>query len=333
MARKIVNVGASANDGTGDPLRTAFIKINENFEALYPAVGIMVVTTNDPVQNGTNLKAAYAEAKISTPYGQALSAVNRASVIVPPGVYDFGSTPLTLDTQYVDLIGLSAERSVQYIKGTPPYLNSGVIVQTANDVHISNLTVEILTTSEEPDMSASVSAAYFPSTNLDKTVIKNCNFIGSVDGEDGQAFAMRYGIEYSGYFEKVKASAYSFGAGGTASGEFRFCESTDVCAFGGEGVASGKFISCVGGEGAFGGFGTASGYFVDCTATDFGFGGGGSGASGTFIRCIGNSSCWGTLASTGRTYFCMQKSTVNTPAAGGKHFAYSSANTFSATIP
>jgi hypothetical protein len=34
MALQTINIGASANDGTGDPLRTAFEKVNENFEAL-----------------------------------------------------------------------------------------------------------------------------------------------------------------------------------------------------------------------------------------------------------------------------------------------------------
>ena len=35
MARQPINIGSSANDGTGDPLRTAFDKINDNFVELY----------------------------------------------------------------------------------------------------------------------------------------------------------------------------------------------------------------------------------------------------------------------------------------------------------
>ena len=35
MARQAINIGSSANDGTGDPLRTAFDKINDNFVDLY----------------------------------------------------------------------------------------------------------------------------------------------------------------------------------------------------------------------------------------------------------------------------------------------------------
>jgi hypothetical protein len=37
MAKQTVNIGSSANDKTGDPLRTAFNKINENFTELYGA--------------------------------------------------------------------------------------------------------------------------------------------------------------------------------------------------------------------------------------------------------------------------------------------------------
>jgi hypothetical protein len=37
MAQQNINIGSSANDGTGDPLRTAFDKINDNFDELYGA--------------------------------------------------------------------------------------------------------------------------------------------------------------------------------------------------------------------------------------------------------------------------------------------------------
>lgn len=35
MAKQIINTGTSENKGDGDPLRTAFTKINENFSELY----------------------------------------------------------------------------------------------------------------------------------------------------------------------------------------------------------------------------------------------------------------------------------------------------------
>ena len=38
MAQEIINVGTSPNDGTGDPIRTAYIKTNSNFNELYSRV-------------------------------------------------------------------------------------------------------------------------------------------------------------------------------------------------------------------------------------------------------------------------------------------------------
>jgi plastocyanin len=35
MAKQTISIGTAANDGTGDPLRTAFTKVNENFTEVY----------------------------------------------------------------------------------------------------------------------------------------------------------------------------------------------------------------------------------------------------------------------------------------------------------
>ena len=39
MAQEIIGIGISANDNTGDPLRTAFTKINDNFTEVYGSSG------------------------------------------------------------------------------------------------------------------------------------------------------------------------------------------------------------------------------------------------------------------------------------------------------
>jgi hypothetical protein len=38
MAQETINIGVSANDGLGDPIRTAFEKCNNNFTELYNRV-------------------------------------------------------------------------------------------------------------------------------------------------------------------------------------------------------------------------------------------------------------------------------------------------------
>jgi hypothetical protein len=38
MAKQIINIGRTANDRSGDPLRTAFEKVNDNFTELYSVI-------------------------------------------------------------------------------------------------------------------------------------------------------------------------------------------------------------------------------------------------------------------------------------------------------
>ena len=40
MAQQTINIGTVANDGTGDPLRTAFDKTNDNFTEVYAGLGV-----------------------------------------------------------------------------------------------------------------------------------------------------------------------------------------------------------------------------------------------------------------------------------------------------
>jgi hypothetical protein len=57
MVKQIIGVGASANDGTGDILRTAFQKTNSNFTELYDGLGEIVVPTSLTglgITDGTN---------------------------------------------------------------------------------------------------------------------------------------------------------------------------------------------------------------------------------------------------------------------------------------
>ena len=49
MAKQTVSIGSSANDGTGDPLRTAFDKINDNFDELYGTTA----EANDLIEDAT----------------------------------------------------------------------------------------------------------------------------------------------------------------------------------------------------------------------------------------------------------------------------------------
>lgn len=58
MAKQIINVGAAANDGTGDPIRTAMEKSNANFSELY--TDIAALSGGSSLQTRGNVSAATA---------------------------------------------------------------------------------------------------------------------------------------------------------------------------------------------------------------------------------------------------------------------------------
>jgi hypothetical protein len=78
-------------------------------EALQGDSTVIVDTNGTDTQRGTALVAAYAAAKLLTPNGKALSATNRASVLLPLGGYELVET-LVLDTDFVDLFALVPTR-------------------------------------------------------------------------------------------------------------------------------------------------------------------------------------------------------------------------------
>lgn len=46
MAQEVINIGAAPNDGTGDPIRTAYGKCNNNFNELYSRYQQQIPTTS-----------------------------------------------------------------------------------------------------------------------------------------------------------------------------------------------------------------------------------------------------------------------------------------------
>lgn len=338
---------------------TGDIPTENNFSDLIDSLmpegqgSVIVETTNDPLVNGQNLLNAYTMAKSITPNGAVLSANNRVVVIILPGVYDLGEgidyLPLILDTEFIDIIGLSSIASHQVIKGTPPPLNSGVIVQTANDVEIANCQIRIgniLGVGNEWDYSYSNndSTAYYPDTNLPLTKLTNIEFYGSDYYTDGfSGFCMRTYTEYSGTYTNVVGLPYKNGTrlgiifgpdGAVASGTFKRCIGGYMSFSTAPGYfedctgedkvfqidASGTLIRCNGGNYSFGNSGTegASGTFIDCIGDSYAFGFNNK-CSGIFIRCTGGNSSFGDLGNlSGSLYFCRKESGVFSLDSGGK---------------
>jgi len=73
MARQTINVGATANDGTGDGLRTAYIKCNDNFKELFDTTvtptEIINGTSNIAVADSANVTISIAGSANVTSFG------------------------------------------------------------------------------------------------------------------------------------------------------------------------------------------------------------------------------------------------------------------------
>ncbi len=61
MAQEIINVGTTANDGTGDKVRNAFIKVNNNFTEIYDEGGANITVNNPVTSTETDLDTALAD--------------------------------------------------------------------------------------------------------------------------------------------------------------------------------------------------------------------------------------------------------------------------------
>lgn len=273
---------------------------------LYGQNHIIPEVSTNPGINGQHLLAAVARAKTLTPSGFPRIPFNRVVVLVPPGFYDLSANNIVLDTDFVDLVGISSARDDQSIYGFTT-TGTGVLRQTANDVHIENLSVYCYTGTGGLNFDSSDPAAYFPDSNLPGTVVRNCRF----GADDVNAKSSRLAITYSGTytdclglddflggtdgnasgtFLNCQGGAYSFGGfGGTASGTFTNCKGGSL-AFGSQnGAATGTFTNCSGGLESFGALGgVASGIFTNCSGGGGSFGGdGGTASGGRFHQCSG----------------------------------------------
>lgn len=77
MAKQVIGIGTTANDGTGDPIRTAFDKTNDNFTELYNGAGVAddsityakladEFTTVDPLTAAATVDINFADAQVYT---------------------------------------------------------------------------------------------------------------------------------------------------------------------------------------------------------------------------------------------------------------------------
>lgn len=272
--------------------------------------------------NGTSLTSAYTTAKAATPQGSALAAGNRYTIFLLPGIYDLGAASLTLDTEFIDIVGLSVNTG-QYNSYAGSLVDQGDTILTSSvapinitvasnqDLTIANVCLR--TTTAGTDSCITTSQSGFLSRL--KVINVLLNYAGSGNritpwdkNFNGTWIDVRALLGTGG--AGVRAFGASVASGITVPGTFIRCKGGQS-AWGGENNVSvdlsGTFIECEGGSGSFaggaiGGTNTLSGTFIRCTftpSTGNMFGGATATLSGTFTDCIAPTgvTAWGSTMS------------------------------------
>lgn len=119
MAKQVIGIGTTANDGTGDPIRTAFDKTNDNFTELYDGAGVAddsityakladEFTTVDALTAAATVDIDFADAQVYT------LTITEATEITFSNV----STGMVKDIIVTGNYGLTLPTSLKEISGT-----------------------------------------------------------------------------------------------------------------------------------------------------------------------------------------------------------------------
>lgn len=275
----------------------------------WPADSVVFVERGDTdVESGTALLAAWTAAKALTPGGNALSATNRAMLIIPPGRYDLGSGTLTLDSEYVDVMGYGICRRIEWAEnGAITYPTTCIVSSGSTVVNITqgNNTIRGFKVEQSNAANDGVTVAHG-----DLGLISDIGVSGPVDSSGGECFSQ--GVSTLNVSMDQCHAAGLFGTffpltTGTLTGNYTWC-TAGYKSF--RSSISGRFENCFARDYSFsstenvGGSTTCSGTFIDCTAFgNYCFGAVDDASadtcivSGTFKRCTGEDRCFGAASS------------------------------------
>ena len=290
---------------------------------------IYVAANGTDVENAVELQAAY-----TTAQGMSPSATNRITIVGAPGYYNFGSTPFTMSTQYIDLVSLDGNRSIifnssdsngninitadnVFVKGIDLQTKSFVVASLLNYLKVENCkggnnsfnNTNFSYVLAGTFINCEVGNDSFYSTQISGTyencVTGNYGFVGYITGilKNCTTNSYSYGVGFTnnascnGTF--INCTGYDYCFRSTCDGLFLNCRVNDY-GFAWYDFASGKFYNCIGRQdcfstGSLSGSTQASGRFVNCT-TESGFGKSAF-ANGTFINCVADANSFGQAGS------------------------------------
>lgn len=270
-------------------------------------IGNMMVCAND-----VNLQLAYDWLKSSDRNATMgyLASKNRRTLGFAGVIKMPSSTPFVMDTNYVDLIGLGASRASSIIQSDLHYSAGPVVLQTASDVRMKNLTIYNWHTGVIQTTCLEIRGV----DNIESEYIDVNYFLLSTSTVSSGIFYSLNGVERVSYFggtwRNVNASAMSWYNGGSSNTKGYTCGTYENCTGGRESwsadaniILTGKWTNCTGGNYSFGGTpagggNVCTGYFQNCSAGIKSFSGN-SIFAGIAINCSADTNSFGGYQNTG----------------------------------
>ena len=295
---------------------------------------IFVEDASSDTERYTNLTSAYGAAKTLTPNGFALSASNRADVMIPAGTYDAGSSIFALNGDFVDLIALvpvmggtdigTYQPNNVIITGAPATYGH-VVNLTADDIQLVGLSI-VSTTADTTPIHINQTASSGDTCVYDRLYFwVQGNSIQNVTSGAGTAPDTDGGMTYQNIRGKWTDCVCSFSWAWRVNGwgtpttaifdaDMKNCHAGER-SYAGDCVDvvswETKFLmencsleNCIGGDQSFAGCGgwgcgiASTVTFTECEAGDNSYGMG-SNIQGTLIRCRGGRLCAGSTTDDG----------------------------------
>ena len=142
MPQYTIDIGAAANDGTGDPLRTAFNEVNLNFDQVFTAGPVL---SNVRIANNTILTTTTNGNLILAPNGTGVVQSNVHIVPNTSNIRNLGSATQRWSSLYVQYANISGNLDLSGAFSVGDLTVSGNLTVTGNTIQIGNLVTDAKT--------------------------------------------------------------------------------------------------------------------------------------------------------------------------------------------
>lgn len=160
MAKQTINIGTTANDGTGDSIRNAFDKTNDNFTELYDA--------------GLDSRIVVTQSNVSTTLGGTIDSTKQYFI---DGTVDMTGVSVTVPSTGIFIGGTNLDLSTLTCADNSYTMFTG---GTAGNVFIQNISIEVTGTASQ--VFNLTDATGFNATEFVRVNFNNCTAIGELNG-------------------------------------------------------------------------------------------------------------------------------------------------------